>query len=456
MSETAPLHALPANEAAAAIREGVLSASDYVGACLQRIRDVDPQVQAWAFLDEEYAMKQARALDEHRAQGRSLGRLHGIPVGIKDIVDTDDMATEFGSPIHAGRQPALDATIVSRLRAQGAVILGKTVTTEFATYQPGKTRNPWNPDHTPGGSSSGSAAAVAAGMVPLAIGTQTNGSVIRPASFCGVFGFKPSFGLIPRTGVLCQSRTLDQIGAFGRTLDDVALLTEVLIGYDDEDPDTRPAPAPRLLRVSREEPPLPPRLAFVGTPIWDEISATSRGAFDELRDVLGDSLPELTMSETYRGAWDLHRTIHQAELAHHLRLEYERGKAQLSDSLREQIEGGQRVTAVDYLRARDRARTLYEGLELTLEEYDAVVTPAAHGAAPAGLDTTGSPAFCTIWTLFGVPAISLPLLRAEDGLPIGVQLVGKRGDDARRLRTARWLAAQLSDAANPTNEGEFR
>lgn len=446
MREATELHALTATAAGAAIRDGAISATEYVAACLARIRETEPQVQAWAHLDEDYAMRQARSLDEHRAQGRPLGRLHGLPVGIKDIVDTDDMPTEDGTVLHAGRQPTADATVVSRLRSEGAVILGKTVTTELATYHPGKTRNPWNPEHTPGGSSSGSAAAVAAGMVPLAIGTQTNGSVIRPAAFCGVYGFKPSFGLISRHGVLRQSRALDQIGSFARSLDDVALLTEVLIGFDDADPDTRPSACPPLLQVSRQEPPLPPRLAFVGTPIYDEASAESREAFAEVQEALGERLTPLTMSDAYRSGWELHRTIHQADMAHHLRADYERGRERLSASLREQIERGREVRAVEYLAARERAEALHAGLDATLAEFDAIVTPSAHGSAPPGLQSTGSPAFCTLWTLFGMPAINLPLLRGDDGLPIGLQLVGRRGDDARLLRTARWLIAQLAQA----------
>jgi len=221
---------LPATDAAQAIREGVLSSEQLTEACLARVREVDAKVQAWACLDPEYALAQARARDADHRAGRSAGPLHGVPVGIKDIMDTADMPTEDGTVLHAGRTPAHDATVIAMLRAAGAVIMGKTVTTELATYTPGKTRNPHNPEHTPGGSSSGSAAAVAAGMVPLALGSQTNGSVIRPAAFCGVYGFKPTHGLIPRGGILKLSRTLDHVGVFARTLGDVALAAEQLTG----------------------------------------------------------------------------------------------------------------------------------------------------------------------------------------------------------------------------------
>src|SRR5204863_2533020 len=230
--------ALTAAEAARLIQEGLLTSERLVEACLKRILAVEPEVQAWTFLDEELALAQARAADDLRRSGQATGPLCGIPIGIKDIIDTADMPTENGTPLHRGRTPRNDAAVVARLRAAGAVIMGKTVTTECAYFHPGKTRNPHNPEHTPGGSSSGSAAAVAAAMVPLALGSQTAGSVIRPGAFCGDYAFKPTHGLIPRTGVLTLSRTLDHIGLFARNLDDLALAAEELAGYDEGDPDT--------------------------------------------------------------------------------------------------------------------------------------------------------------------------------------------------------------------------
>src|SRR6266576_5799027 len=234
------LHVLSASEAARLIREGVISSEQLIEACLARVREVDEQVQAWTFLDPDYALAQARAADQFRLSGQPIGPLHGVPIGVKDIFDTADMPTENGSVLCAGRTPSRDATAVSMLRAAGAVIMGKTVTTEFAYFSPGKTRNPHNPEHTPGGSSSGSASAVATEMVPLALGSQTNGSTIRPAAFCGVYGFKPTHGLIPRSGILELSRTLDHVGLFSRHVEDLALLAEQLAGYDEGDPDTRP------------------------------------------------------------------------------------------------------------------------------------------------------------------------------------------------------------------------
>src|SRR5262245_25743210 len=226
--DLANLHRVSAAEAARLIREGVISSEQLVQACLARIRDVEPDVQAWAFLDPDHALAQARAADELRMSGAPTGALHGVPVGLKDIIDTADMPTENGSVLHAGRTPSRDASVVTMLRGAGAVILGKTVTTEFANRTPGKTRNPHNPAYTPGGSSSGSAAAVAAGMVPLALGSQTTGSTIRPASFCGVYGLKPTHGLIPRHGMFQLSRSLGHVGLFARSAEDIALLLEEL------------------------------------------------------------------------------------------------------------------------------------------------------------------------------------------------------------------------------------
>ena len=442
--DSSQLNWLSATDAARAIRDGAISSEELTGACLARVREVDDKVQAWAFLDPEHALNQARARDQERREGRPAGPLHGVPVAIKDIIDTEDMPTEDGSALHAGRTPAHDAKVVAMLRAAGAIIFGKTVTTELATYAPGKTRNPHNPEHTPGGSSSGSAAAVAAGMVPLALGSQTNGSVIRPASFCGAYGFKPTLGLIPRTGVLKLSGTLDQIGGFTRSVEDLALLGEQLIGWDEDDPDTRPRARPPLVETACAEPPLPPQLAFVKGPAWDRATEETKEAFAELVSALGDHVFEVDMAESTQPALDWHRTIMEAEMAANLDLEWEKGRDRISSSLRAQLERGRAVTALDYQRARARIPLLNAGFESVFERCEAIVTPAAAGTAPRGLESTGDPAFCTLWTLCGMPALNLPLMQGENGLPLGVQLVGPRGSDARLLRTARWLVARVA------------
>ena len=284
---------LSAAEAAKRIREGLLTSEELVESCLERIRSVEPTVQAWAFLDEELARKQARAADALKSSAQPIGPLHGVPVGIKDIIDTTDMPTENGTVLHKGRWPRRDAALVSMLKAAGAVILGKTVTTECAYFHPGKTRNPWNPEHTPGGSSSGSAAAVAASMVPLSVGSQTNGSVIRPAAFCGVYGFKPTHGLIPRTGVLPLSRALDTMGVFARTLEDLALIAESVAGYHEEDADTRLRARIPFLETLREEPPIPPVIGLVKTPHWERATEETRQGLAEIAEVLGAQVEEV-------------------------------------------------------------------------------------------------------------------------------------------------------------------
>ena len=436
---------MDASEAAQRIRDGVLTSEELVQDCLDRIRALEPKVQAWQFLDEEHALAQARACDERKRGGEPVGPLHGVPVGVKDIIDTADMPTENGTALHEGRTPRDDAAVVRMLRAAGAVILGKTVTTECAYFNPGKTRNPHNPEHTPGGSSSGSAAAVGAGMVPLALGSQTAGSVIRPAAFCGAYGFKPTHGLIPRTGVLALSRTLDHVGLFARSIDDLALLLEQLQGYDERDPDTRPRARIPFRSVAGEEPPLEPMFAFVKTPHWERMDPDAKEAYAELREALGKQVEEVQVFVSGNEPWDWHRTIMEAEMAANLEPLWSEGAEKLSEKLRALLERGKETRALDYQRALRRIAPTVEGFdELFMQRYDAIITPPALGTAPKGLASTGDPAFCSVWTLLGMPAITLPLMQGENGLPLGVQLIGRKGYDARLLRTARWLEKKIS------------
>ena len=435
---------ISATEASEAIRAGRMTSEELVGACLERIAAMEDRIGAWAHLDTDHALKQACEADRIQRDGQTLGPLHGIPVGVKDIFDTKDMPTEDGTVLHAGRQPQEDATAVTLLREAGAVILGKTVTTELAVYAPGKTRNPHDLERTPGGSSSGSAAAVAAGMVPLAIGTQTNGSVIRPASYCGVYGYKPSYGRISRHRVLQQSRPLDQVGVFARTIEDAALIAQQIMVFDDRDPDTRLRARPALIETVAEEPPFNPRLAFVKTPVWDQADSDTKEAFTELVTHLGEDIDEFKLPDDFNEAISQHRTIMEADLARSFEQEYASGKDKLSSILREIIERGQKVLAVDYNRAVSRIPEFNRAFDKVFDWHDAILTPATTGEAPVGLESTGSPIFCTIWTLCGMPAITLPILQGSHGLPLGVQLVGSKGDDARLLRTARWLVSSLA------------
>ena len=436
---------LSAAQAARRIREGLLTSQELVEGCLERIRQAEPIVQAWTFLDEEHALAQARAADEKKRSGEPIGPLQGVPVGLKDIIDTADMPTENGCALHKGRAPRNDAAVVAMLRAAGAVILGKTVTTECAYFSPGKTRNPHNPEHTPGGSSSGSAAAVAASMVPLALGSQTAGSTIRPGAFCGVYAFKPTHGLVPRTGILQLSRTLDHVGLFARTLEDVALLAEAVAGYHEGDADTRPRARIAFRETLAEEPPIPPMLAFVKTPHWDRADSDTKEAMAELVETLGDRVEEVdpfVVAGSEPWAW--HKTILEAEMAANFEHEWTVGRDKLSEQLRKQIERGREVRAVDYQRALKHTAAQVESFdELFTERYDAILTPAAPGTAPKGM-ATGDPVFNALWTLCGMPALTLPLMKGTNGLPLGVQLVGRRNFDARLMRTARWLQEKLT------------
>ena len=440
---------LSALEAREAIEEGILTSVELVEACFERIDEVEESIGAWAHLDRETALEQARQADNFRRRGLPLGALHGLPVGIKDIIDTSDYPTERGSVIYQGRTPTTDATLVSLLREAGAIILGKTVTTELAVYTPGKTRNPHNTEHTPGGSSSGSAAAVAAGMVALSVGTQTNGSVIRPASYCGVYGFKPSFARISRSGIMTQSKPLDTVGVFARSLEDLALISDVLMRYDSQDSDMKPVAPPCIAQVMAEDVPVNPHFAFVRTPMWGQVEQSTKDGFRELIDSVNEEnsviIDVVDLPAQFGDIYKDHRNIMETDLAASFAKEYRDSKSQLSAELCEMIERGQKVLAMEYNASLSKIEEYSEYLNDFFDEYDAILTPSTPGAAPAGIDNTGSPIMNTIWTSCGNPVINLPLLQNLDGLPVGVQIVAGKGDDARLFRTSRWLLEFLND-----------
>ncbi len=424
------------------IAEGSLSAQALTEACLARIDALDGDIQAWAHVDPKRAVLEAREADRRRSQGLPLGPLHGIPVGLKDIIDAQSLPTENGTPLDGGHRAWADATITRRLRDAGAVILGKTVTAELAYFAPGPTRNPHDHNRTPGGSSSGSAAAVAAGMVPFALGTQTNGSVIRPASFCGVVGYKPSFGTVPRTGVLTAASSLDQVGFFARTVEDVALAA-TLMGPDDHDSDCRLNVGP-LWATACSEPPVNPDLALIQTPFWERAEPATQQGLAEVIELLGEHGTDAELPDLFgRGAGWL-ATVMAAEMARNFGHYLERDAEQVSAAMHALIEQGRGVSAVDYLGARDMQPIMRAALDTLFSRFDAIITPAAPGEAPLGLDSTGDPIFSTLWTFCGLPTISLPLLAGPNGMPVGVQLVGPYGQDAKLLRTARWLVNQCA------------
>jgi amidase len=409
-------HALTAAAAARAIRARDLTSEELVASCLERIAERDPQVKAWRYLDPELALEQARARDREEPGAP----LHGVPVGLKDVIDTADMPTRYGTPIHEQRRPERDARCVEALRAAGAVILGKTVTTELATWHPAETTNPHDPGHTPGGSSSGSAAAVADAMVPLALGTQTVGSTIRPAAFCGALGMKPTFGAVDMTGVIRTSERLDTIGLFARHPDDLELLLGSLLG-------TPLPPSPGGGR---------PRVGLVRTPWWEHAQDSSRHAVEGAAEALraaGLDVAEAELPHEFDDLPDIQDVVAVTDIARNLRWEFEQHPDLLSDDLRGRIERGLRTPDAEYeaaVAAGDRARAALDGV---FSGFDVMLAPAVTGEAPAGLGWTGDPVFVRPWSLLGTPATTVPAARGPAGLPVGVQLIAPVGADRALL-----------------------
>jgi len=432
---------LSATEALQRLRSGDLTSRALIEACIARIEACEAEIQAWQYFDADLARAQADACDAARAAGKPLGGLHGLPVGIKDIIDTGDMPTESGTPHFKGRQPEADARVVSKLREAGAVIMGKTVTTELAALAPSKSRNPVNPAHTPGGSSAGSGAAVGAHMVPLALGTQTGGSVIRPASFCGVHGLKPTVGFIPRRGVTLQSHTLDTVGVYGRSIEDLALISDALSEFEPEDPFSYPRGASRLFEALGESDGRRRKLGFWKTPNWEIAEDAARAAFVEFATGLGSDCEEIEIPAAQSVSED-HRTVMAAENAHYYGPLYDKGKSLLTVNLRSRLEEAFAITARQYLGAAERRDRHYAAICDVLDTYDAILCPASAGPAPIGYSSTGNPIFNGLWTFLGVPCISLPLLTI-DGMPMGVQLVGKRREEGKLLQTAKWLESRV-------------
>lgn len=425
-------------QSAAAIRSGKLSARGYCERLLGKIREREPRVQAWAALDESRALSLAQACDGKRGSGAALGPLHGIPVGVKDIIDTSDLPTEMGSPVFAGNRPAANAAAVERLLAAGAYVLGKTVTTEFAFLHPGKTRNPRNPAHTPGGSSSGSAAAVAAGMAPGAIGTQTNGSVIRPAAFCGVVGFKPGFGLVPIEGVLPFSPSLDQLGVFARSVADAAALAAAIAT-----PGSIPAEVGKASGA--------PRIAFLANFPWNNAEPDAAAHLTAVLARLaaaGAATTELMLEAPLPDAKRVHRAIMLYEGARQHSVRQATQRASLSPELNAAIDEGLGISDEDYARALGASGEIRRRASDLFEHCDVIASLPAPGAAPASLDTTGDPSFCTLWSLTGFPSITIPTGLSAAGLPFGLQLAARAGAEDRVLRAAQWCESVVAFSAS--------
>jgi len=438
------LHCMGLYEAAQAIRRRDLKSEDLIRALLERIERHEHTVQAFQWIDPDRALELARRADQQVQAGGVVGALHGIPIGIKDIVETQGIPTGMGSPVFDGYVPPQSATVVQHLEAAGAFVLGKTVTTEFAYFHPGKTRNPWNPAHTPGGSSSGSAAAVAMGFLPGAIGTQTNGSVIRPAAFCGVVGYKPTGGLISFAGIHLFSPSLDQVGLFTRSVPDAALLAGVLAGKEDAEPGagTQAGAIPGdMASVTRR-----PRLAAVRSPVWRLAEPYARDHFVETAARLraaGAEVQEVELPPAFEQAHAVHRTIMYAEGARRFQDLQRRRREDLSPRLNALIDEGIRIPDSDLTRDLEQKHRLAGELDAFAKAFDALITPPALGEAPADLSQTGDPAFCTIWSLCGAPAVTIPSGRGPAGLPLGLQIVGARNTDEQILAVARWCDERI-------------
>ena len=413
-------------------RKNQAAADAYAAACLEKAKAIEPKLKAFEVLPADVQ--------------RRPGPLSGIPVAIKDIIATSDLPTTNGSPIYKDHVPAKDAWVVARLRQLGATIFGKTVSTEFAWRQPGPTANPWNAAHTPGGSSSGSAAAVAAGLVPLALGTQTLGSVIRPAAFNGIVGFKPSYGAIPRAGVHPLSPSLDHVGFFARRVDDVALGLSLLSAASDDDRHGRPVPAFQVDLERGLEQLGQPRLGIVRFEKWSRAEPEQQKVFEAAIERLraaGAILEELPLAELDRVNWQAILTILESEGAHLFAELVKRYPDRTSHHLKSLVANGKAISAPDYLAARALQEQRRLALGTEMKGFDALLTLPAFGEAPRGLHYTGDAEYCAPWTLVGVPAVTLPAGFGKNGLPLGIQIVGDYRNDLRMLKTAKWVETIL-------------
>lgn len=420
------LHELTAQELVRRLSRRELSVEALVRGLLERIDEREPAVQAWTCIRRDALLASAKAMDS----GATRGPLHGLPVGVKDVFDTHDLPTEYGSPIYAGHQPKVDAAVVAQTRAAGALIFGKAVTTEFATFPPGKTRNPHNPEHTPGGSSSGSAAAVADSMVPVAFGTQTVGSTIRPASFCGTVGFKPTYALLPTVGIKPISYCLDTVGLFTKTVADLGLFTAALSG--------RPLGVP--------ESPAAPRIGLCLTPQWQHAQPEVKDLFGRLGGELsraGATVTDFSLPPPYEKMHAAQATIWDYEVARCLTSEHALHRDKIREPLLGQIERGLAMPWEDYERAMAIAREGRRGFGSVMGEFDVLVVPSSAGEAPKG-EATGMPYFNRIWSLLHTPAVHVPYGTGPNKLPIGFQVVGRIGEDARTLACAHWMQLNVA------------
>ena len=438
------IYSLSIEEMASKIKDGQLTSVEVCEKYIERINKFEKDIKAWAHFDKKVLLEKAADADEHRKSGKSVGTLHGVPVALKDIIGTVDMPTECGTVIRKGKSYSQNAEIVELLLAAGAIVMGKTNTSELAYLGPPKTTNPHDYSRTPGGSSSGSAASVASLMAPLSIGSQTGGSIIRPASYCGVVGYKPSYGLISRNGVLKTSHALDHIGMFGRTVQDVALLAKVLIKKDHHDSATIYYSSENILEETKKGPSYEPKFIFYKSDYWKIIDKKSKESFEYFIK----SFKNIEVFDTpsyFKDIHKYHQIIHETDLANNFALYYKKYKSKLSKYMQTAIAKGNKYSAKEYAEAIDFKKRSYESYKEVFEDYHGVLSPSSPGVAPKGLKSTGTAEFNKVWSYLGTPCISLPLLEGENNLPLGVQLIGDRYDDHRFLGVANWLEKECNN-----------
>ena len=439
------IFSLKAEELSLKIKDAQLTSVEICERYIERVNKFEKNVKAWAHFDKKLLLEKAADADEYRRSGKPTGPLHGIPVAVKDIVGTLDMPTECGTVIRKGKSYSQNAEIVDLLLAAGAIVMGKTATAELAYLHPPKTTNPNDHSRTPGGSSSGSAAVVASFMAPLSIGSQTGGSIIRPASYCGVVGYKPTYGLISRNGVLKTSEKLDHIGVFGRSVEDVALLSKVLIKKDNFDSATVHYSAENMLTETKKGPLFEPKFIFYKTDYWKNIEKKSREAFEYFIKSFKKNIEVFDTPSYFKDIHKYHQIMYETDLANNFGLYYKKYKKKLSKSMQDAIVKGNKHSAKEYAEALDFMKRSYESYEEVFEDYHGVLSPSSPGVAPKSLKSTGSAEFNKVWSYLGTPCISLPLLQGEANMPLGVQLTGAKYDDHRFLGIANWLEKECNN-----------
>jgi Asp-tRNA(Asn)/Glu-tRNA(Gln) amidotransferase A subunit family amidase len=439
------IFSLSLEELAEKIKSGQLSSVEVCEKYIDRIKKFEKDVKAWAHFDKKVLLEKATEADEHRKAGKPTGSLHGVPIAVKDIIGTVDMPTECGTVIRKGKSYSQNAEIIDLLHASGAIVMGKTATSELAYLGPPATTNPHDKNRTPGGSSSGSAASVASFMAPASIGSQTGGSVIRPASYCGVVGYKPSYGLISRNGVLRTSFSLDQIGMFGRKVEDVAMLAKVLIKKDKYDAATIHYSTENILSETKKGPIFEPKFIFYKTDHWKIIDKKSRESFEYFIKSFKKNIEIFDTPSYFKDIHKYHQIIHETDLANNFSVYYKKFKKKLSKYMQDAISNGNKHTAKEYAEAIDFMKRSYESYEEVFEDYHGVLSPSSPGVAPKGLKSTGTAEFNKVWSYLGTPCISLPLLEGENNLPLGVQLIGNKYDDHRFLGVAKWLEKECQE-----------